>query len=195
MKISQDEVLTWSSSIEMADRYAAYLTTGYVDSSYCLIIIYTWLESCTGTIFCTRTRPDDFFLYPSPNRTRPLYTRTEPDPAGCTRTRTGTREIFLKTEHFSNVLFFIWKELLLNFIHKQQWRRDYLRFSKKTNDSSESGFSCCFLASKTRPASLNIRSRVEDEAGTESSGDAKHDNCGYIHECFFYHSNTSLPAW
>ncbi len=29
MNISQDEVLTWNSSIEMADRYAAYLTTGY----------------------------------------------------------------------------------------------------------------------------------------------------------------------
>ena len=28
MNVSQDEVLTWSSSIEMADRYAAYLTTG-----------------------------------------------------------------------------------------------------------------------------------------------------------------------
>ncbi len=41
MNVSQDEVLTWSSSIEMADRYAAYLTTGYVDSSYYLIIIYT----------------------------------------------------------------------------------------------------------------------------------------------------------
>jgi hypothetical protein len=26
--VSQDEVLTWSSSIEVADRYAAYLTTG-----------------------------------------------------------------------------------------------------------------------------------------------------------------------
>ena len=32
MNVSQDEVLTWSSSIEMADRYAAYLTTGYVNS-------------------------------------------------------------------------------------------------------------------------------------------------------------------
>jgi hypothetical protein len=31
MNITQDEVLTWNSSIEMADRYAAYLTTGYVD--------------------------------------------------------------------------------------------------------------------------------------------------------------------
>jgi len=30
INISQDEVLTWNSSIEMADRYAAYLTTGYV---------------------------------------------------------------------------------------------------------------------------------------------------------------------
>jgi len=38
MNISQDEVLTWSSSIELADRYAAYLTTGYVDSAYCSII-------------------------------------------------------------------------------------------------------------------------------------------------------------
>ena len=33
MNISQDEVLTWNSSIEMADRYAAYLTTGYVEPS------------------------------------------------------------------------------------------------------------------------------------------------------------------
>jgi hypothetical protein len=32
MKVSQDEVLTWNSSIEMADQYAAYLTTGYVNS-------------------------------------------------------------------------------------------------------------------------------------------------------------------
>ena len=32
MNVSQDEVLTWSSSIEMADRYAAYLTTGYLHS-------------------------------------------------------------------------------------------------------------------------------------------------------------------
>jgi hypothetical protein len=38
MNISQDEVLTWNSSIEMADRYAAYLITGYVSSSYCLVI-------------------------------------------------------------------------------------------------------------------------------------------------------------
>ena len=30
MNISQDEVLRWNSSIEMADRYAAYLMTGYV---------------------------------------------------------------------------------------------------------------------------------------------------------------------
>jgi hypothetical protein len=27
----QDDILTWSSSIEVADRYAAYLTTGYVN--------------------------------------------------------------------------------------------------------------------------------------------------------------------
>ncbi len=32
MNVSQDEVLTWNSSIELADRYAAYLITGYVDS-------------------------------------------------------------------------------------------------------------------------------------------------------------------
>jgi hypothetical protein len=41
MNVSQDEVLAWSSGIEIADRYAAYLTTGYVDSNYtyCLLII------------------------------------------------------------------------------------------------------------------------------------------------------------
>jgi hypothetical protein len=39
MNVSQDEVLTWNSSIEMADRYAAYLTTGYVHFPPCLIII------------------------------------------------------------------------------------------------------------------------------------------------------------
>jgi hypothetical protein len=39
MNISQDEVLTWNSNIEMADRYAAYLTTGYIDSTSSLIII------------------------------------------------------------------------------------------------------------------------------------------------------------
>jgi hypothetical protein len=33
MNVLQDEVLTWNLSIEMADRYAAYLTTGYVDST------------------------------------------------------------------------------------------------------------------------------------------------------------------
>ena len=38
MNISQDEVLTWNSSIEMADRYAAYLITRYVSSSYFLVI-------------------------------------------------------------------------------------------------------------------------------------------------------------
>ncbi len=38
MNVSQDEVLTWNSSIEMADRYAAYLTTGYVDSTYFLVM-------------------------------------------------------------------------------------------------------------------------------------------------------------
>jgi hypothetical protein len=32
MNVSQDEILTWNSSIEMADRYAAYLTMGYVRS-------------------------------------------------------------------------------------------------------------------------------------------------------------------
>ena len=32
MNVSQDEILRWSSSIEMADRYAAYLTTGYVNA-------------------------------------------------------------------------------------------------------------------------------------------------------------------
>jgi len=31
MNVSQDEILTWNSTIEMADRYAAYLTTGYVN--------------------------------------------------------------------------------------------------------------------------------------------------------------------
>ncbi len=40
MKISQDEVLTWNSSIEMADRYAAYLITGYVGFSYYLVVSY-----------------------------------------------------------------------------------------------------------------------------------------------------------
>jgi hypothetical protein len=38
MNISQDEVLTWNSSIEMADRYAAYLIMGYVNSSYCIVV-------------------------------------------------------------------------------------------------------------------------------------------------------------
>jgi hypothetical protein len=37
MNVSQDEILTWNSSIEMADRYAAYLTTRYVDSAYFLM--------------------------------------------------------------------------------------------------------------------------------------------------------------
>lgn len=31
MNVSQDEVLQWGSSIESVDRYAAYLTTGYVN--------------------------------------------------------------------------------------------------------------------------------------------------------------------
>jgi hypothetical protein len=88
------------------------------------------------------------------------------------------------------------KKILLNFIHKQQAKRDYLKFrKKKTNESNESGFSCCLLASKTHPVSLNIRSLVADEASIESSGNAKRDNCGYIHECFFHHNNTSSPAW
>lgn len=39
MNISQDEVLTWNSSIEMADRYAAYLTTGYANFSYYFPVI------------------------------------------------------------------------------------------------------------------------------------------------------------
>ena len=39
MNVSQDEVLRWNSSIEMTDRYAAYLTTGYVDSTSYLIFI------------------------------------------------------------------------------------------------------------------------------------------------------------
>jgi hypothetical protein len=30
MNITQDEVLTWNSILEMADRYAAYLTAGYM---------------------------------------------------------------------------------------------------------------------------------------------------------------------
>ncbi len=38
MNISQDEVLRWNASLEMADRYAAYLMTGYVSSSYYLVI-------------------------------------------------------------------------------------------------------------------------------------------------------------
>jgi hypothetical protein len=41
MQVSQDVVLTWSSSIEMADRYAAYLTSGYVHPSYCLVTFST----------------------------------------------------------------------------------------------------------------------------------------------------------
>ncbi len=36
MNVSQDEVSIWSSSIEMADRYATYLATRYVDFVYCL---------------------------------------------------------------------------------------------------------------------------------------------------------------
>jgi hypothetical protein len=51
MNVPQDDVLTWNSSIEMADPYAAYLTTGYVDYAYCLVIIYTWIrQDCN--IFC-----------------------------------------------------------------------------------------------------------------------------------------------
>ena len=34
MNVSQDEVLKWNSSIEMADRFAAYLTAGFVNPSY-----------------------------------------------------------------------------------------------------------------------------------------------------------------
>ena len=34
MNVSQDEAIKWNSSIEMADRYAAYMTTGYVASAY-----------------------------------------------------------------------------------------------------------------------------------------------------------------
>jgi len=82
----------------------------------------------------------------------------------------------------------------ISFINNNK-KRDYLKFHKKTSESSESGFSCCLLTSKTRPVSLNIRSLFADEAGTESSDDAKRDNCGYIHECFFHHNNTSSPAW
>jgi hypothetical protein len=43
MNATQDEVLTWNSSIEMADRYAAYLITGYVDSTRYVMIIRTWV--------------------------------------------------------------------------------------------------------------------------------------------------------
>jgi len=39
MNVSQDEVLTWNSSIEMVDRYAAYLTTGYANFAKSLITI------------------------------------------------------------------------------------------------------------------------------------------------------------
>jgi len=147
------------------------------------------------------------FLYPDPTRWFFSVPGPEPDPTTVYPDRTGPGRLYPDPNRYPANIFkdrtlfkcfcfsYEKKNILLNFIHKQQWRRDYLRFSKKTSESSESGFSCCFLASKTRPASLNIRSRVEDEAGTESSGDAKHDNCGYIHECFFYHSNTSSPAW
>jgi hypothetical protein len=51
MNIAQDEVLTWNSSIEMADRYAAYLITGYVSSSYCLVISYAPVQQ-DRSIFC-----------------------------------------------------------------------------------------------------------------------------------------------
>jgi len=86
------------------------------------------------------------------------------------------------------------KYILLNFIHKQQKKRDYLKFLTRTSESSESEFSCCLVASKTCPVSVNIRSPVVDEAGTESIDGAKRDTCEYIHECFFYHNNTSSPA-
>ena len=38
--VSQVEVLGWSSSIEMVDRYAVYLTTGYVDRTYYLVTVF-----------------------------------------------------------------------------------------------------------------------------------------------------------
>jgi hypothetical protein len=58
-------------------------------------------------------------------------------------------------------------------------KRDHLRFRKKTRESNESGLSCCLLASKIRPISLNIRSLVVDDVEIESIAGAKRDNCGY----------------
>ena len=39
-QVSQEEVLSWDSSLEMADRYAAYLITGYVGFSYYIVVTY-----------------------------------------------------------------------------------------------------------------------------------------------------------
>lgn len=40
INMSQDEVLRWNSGIEMADRYAAYLTTGFVKSLYTFVVFF-----------------------------------------------------------------------------------------------------------------------------------------------------------
>ncbi len=64
---------------------------------------------------------------------------------------------------------------------------NYLKLRKKTSKSSESGFSCCRRASRTRPVSLNTRLLVVADAGIEKIVGAKFDNCGKIDECFFQH--------
>ena len=51
---------------------------------------------------------------------------------------------------------------------------------KKTSESRELGFSCCRLAYKIRPVSLNIRSLVVDDAGMERSVAANRNNCGKL---------------
>jgi hypothetical protein len=107
---------------------------------------------------------------PNPNRTGPDATDT-----------------FKNTINFLNFCF-IRKNIIFNFIHKQQRKKiSYLKFRKKTSESSESGFSCCRRASRTRPVSLNTRSLVVDDAGIERSGGAKRNNCGKIDQCFFHH--------
>lgn len=54
--VSLDKVLGWNSSIEIVDRYAAYLTTGYVDHTYHLIIISVgfWREFIVNDQKCNR---------------------------------------------------------------------------------------------------------------------------------------------
>jgi hypothetical protein len=97
----------------------------------------------------------------------------------------------------SSNFYFIRKNIVYNtsfYLQATKKKINYLKFRKRTSESSESGLSCCRRASRTRPVSGKTRSLVVDDTGIQRNGSANHDSFGKIVKCFFHHDKTFSPV-